>query len=44
MKFQSTTIPEVLCIEPTVYCDDRGFFMESYQVDKFMGIGIPPLV
>lgn len=44
MKFQPTLIPEVLCIEPTVYHDERGFFMESYQAEKFQEAGIPPFV
>ncbi len=31
MKVIRTEIPEVLIIEPNVFGDDRGFFMESYN-------------
>ena len=31
MKVQKTRIPEVLILEPDVFGDDRGFFMESYN-------------
>lgn len=44
MKFQPMTIPEVLYIEPTVYSDERGFFMETYQACKFEAAGIPQFV
>jgi len=41
MKFLSTEIPEVLIIQPRVFEDSRGFFMESYQKQKFVQAGIP---
>ena len=31
MKVQSTSIPDVLIIEPKVFGDERGFFVESYN-------------
>ncbi|MDX9896674.1 MAG: dTDP-4-dehydrorhamnose 3,5-epimerase [Desulfofustis sp.] len=31
MQIVKTTIPEVLIVEPKVFGDDRGFFMESYN-------------
>ena len=31
MKITRTAIPDVLVIEPTVFSDDRGWFMESFQ-------------
>ncbi|MEQ9623771.1 dTDP-4-dehydrorhamnose 3,5-epimerase [Coleofasciculus chthonoplastes] len=31
MKIIPTKIPEVLIIEPRVFSDDRGFFLESYN-------------
>jgi dTDP-4-dehydrorhamnose 3,5-epimerase len=40
MKIISTDIPEVLVIEPAVYGDARGFFMESYNVRAMREIGI----
>lgn len=42
MKVIETELPDVLCIEPTVYGDDRGFFFESFNADRFSeltGIG-----
>lgn len=40
MKVLSTDIPEVLLIEPTVFGDARGFFVESYNKQQFARIGI----
>ena len=31
MKFKQTNIPEVVVIEPQVFGDERGFFMETYR-------------
>ncbi len=35
MKFTPTRIPDVLLIEPKVFEDARGFFMETYRGDLF---------
>lgn len=35
MKFISTAIPDLIIIEPTVFGDDRGFFMETWQAEVF---------
>jgi len=35
MKVVNTNIPEVKIIEPSVFGDDRGFFMETWQQRKF---------
>jgi dTDP-4-dehydrorhamnose 3,5-epimerase len=40
MKFLSTAIPEVVIVEPQVFGDSRGFFMESWQKRKFAEGGI----
>lgn len=40
MKIQSTSIPEVLLIEPKVFGDQRGFFMETFQKQRFAEAGI----
>ena len=40
MNFIETPIPEVLLIEPRVFSDERGFFMESYQKKLFREAGI----
>jgi len=31
MKVERTAIPDVLVLEPKVFGDQRGFFMESYN-------------
>ena len=41
MNFYPTKIPDVMIIKPQVFEDDRGFFMESYQKQKFIQAGIP---
>ena len=35
MKIIATEIPEVLIIEPKVFADERGFFMESFNAKSF---------
>lgn len=35
MKVTPLSIPDVLLIEPQVFCDDRGFFYESFNQNKF---------
>ena len=41
MKFTPTSLPDVLLIEPKVFPDPRGFFLESYQKKNFAEAGIP---
>jgi dTDP-4-dehydrorhamnose 3,5-epimerase len=40
MKFQSTPINDVVLIEPQVFGDARGFFLETWQAKKFAAAGI----
>jgi dTDP-4-dehydrorhamnose 3,5-epimerase len=40
MKFQSTPIKDVVLIEPQVFGDARGFFLETWQAEKFAIAGI----
>ena len=35
MRFIPTVIPEVVIIEPKVFTDERGYFMESFRKDLF---------
>ncbi|HQR21115.1 MAG TPA: dTDP-4-dehydrorhamnose 3,5-epimerase, partial [Burkholderiaceae bacterium] len=35
MKVTPTKLPEVLMLEPKVFADDRGFFMESWNARTF---------
>jgi dTDP-4-dehydrorhamnose 3,5-epimerase len=41
VRFQPTRIPEVVLVEPRVFPDDRGFFLETYHQKKFAEGGIP---
>ena len=40
MKFTPTEIPSVVLVEPTVFGDERGFFIESWERRKFAAAGI----
>ncbi|HKJ09331.1 MAG TPA: dTDP-4-dehydrorhamnose 3,5-epimerase [Gammaproteobacteria bacterium] len=40
MKFIPADIPDVVLIEPRVFGDERGFFMETYHEGKFAEAGI----
>lgn len=40
MEFTETQIPDVVVIDPVVYEDARGFFMETWQEQKFRDAGI----
>jgi dTDP-4-dehydrorhamnose 3,5-epimerase len=35
------TLPDVLVVEPQVFGDARGFFMETYHAEKFASLGLP---
>ena len=39
-NFRSLKIPELIIIEPQVFQDVRGFFMESYKYSEFASYGI----
>lgn len=47
MKLTQTAIPDVVLIEPTVYEDERGWFMESFNENRFhaelkkLGLPVP---
>lgn len=40
MNIIKTTIPEVKIIEPAVFGDERGYFMESWNAEKYASLGI----
>ena len=40
MKFLPTELPGVTVIEPDVYRDDRGFFLETYNARKYAEGGV----
>jgi dTDP-4-dehydrorhamnose 3,5-epimerase len=39
-QFSRLAIPDVILIEPRVFPDERGFFMESYKYSEFAAFGI----
>lgn len=39
-RFTRTAIPDVVIIEPPVFSDERGFFMETYKRSEFAAYGI----
>lgn len=40
MKILKTSFPDVIVIDPKVYGDSRGFFLETYQNIKYQDLGI----
>ena len=40
MKFTRLAIPDVVLVEPRVFEDERGYFMEVWQARKFAAAGI----
>jgi len=41
MKVIPTAHPEVLLVEPDIFRDERGFFMESFHAGKYTQHGLP---
>jgi dTDP-4-dehydrorhamnose 3,5-epimerase len=40
MRFTPTELPDVILVEPQVFRDERGFFLESYHAGKFAAAGL----
>jgi len=40
MKVQQTVIPDALIFEPRVFGDERGFFLETYQAQRYQAAGL----
>jgi dTDP-4-dehydrorhamnose 3,5-epimerase len=40
MLFQPCSIPDVIIIQPRIFGDDRGFFMETWHYEKFKTAGL----
>ena len=40
MKFEQTPLKDVLLLEPNVFGDERGFFMETWNADTFRQAGL----
>ena len=41
MQIIQTSLPGVLIVEPRVFSDARGFFMETYRADAWAAAGVP---
>lgn len=44
MNVRQTSLPGVLIVEPNVFGDERGFFMESWKSASYEQAGIPQLM
>ncbi len=42
MKVETTTLPGVLRIEPKVFADERGWFLETWRQERYREHGIGP--
>jgi dTDP-4-dehydrorhamnose 3,5-epimerase len=40
MRCEPTAIPDVVLIEPKVFADERGFFLETYQAQRYAAAGV----
>src|SRR5258708_7098032 len=40
MKVLAADLPEVLILEPKLFGDDRGFFLECFQAERYAEAGI----
>lgn len=40
MKVLTTRLPDVLLIEPTLFADERGYFMESFNSQRYVEAGV----
>ena len=40
MQIVKTAIPEVLIVEPKMFGDQRGFFLETFQAERYAAAGI----
>jgi dTDP-4-dehydrorhamnose 3,5-epimerase len=41
VRFTPLALPDVILVEPDVHRDARGFFLETYHLDKYRAGGIP---
>ena len=44
MKVTPTALPGVLLLEPAVFGDDRGFFLETWHAERYRAAGLPAFV
>ena len=41
MKVVETSLPGCVIIDPAVFGDDRGFFFEVWNADRYRQLGLP---
>ncbi len=41
MVVVETLLPDVKVVEPKVFGDDRGFFVETWNLERYTEAGIP---
>lgn len=41
LKITETSLPEVLILEPRIFEDARGWFVETYNAERFRAAGLP---
>jgi len=41
VRFTPLALPEVILVEPDVHRDARGFFLETYHVERYRSGGVP---
>lgn len=41
MNISYAQIPEIILVEPRLFKDDRGYFLETYQQERYSAHGIP---
>lgn len=41
MRVEATALPGVLLIQPRVFADSRGYFLESWQRERYQAAGLP---
>ena len=41
MQVTETSLPGVLVIQPRIFSDDRGFFLEAYNERRYQDAGVP---
>lgn len=44
LNYKQLKIPSLLLIQPKVFQDERGFFLEKYKQSEFEKISLPPFV
>ena len=40
-RIETTPLPDVIIVSPSVFEDERGFFSETFRADKFAELGLP---